>query len=98
MEFNITAVEFVFDKLSIAHGGGYVGMSQNLLNIVYIRTVFQQVSRKGVAECMGSYILLNFCAFRIGFKYFPKALSCHTLTLNVDEQRLFVGMEHQKLS
>ena len=27
MEFNITAVEFVFDKLSVAHGGGYVGMS-----------------------------------------------------------------------
>lgn len=49
MEFNITAVKFVFDKLCVAHCRGNIGMPQNLLNIVDIRAVFQQVRRKRVA-------------------------------------------------
>ena len=66
-------------------------MPQHFLNRVDIGAVFQQVCRKGMPKRMGRDIFVDFRLFLIVLNEFPKALPLHTLTADVDEQRLFIG-------
>ena len=49
VEFNIIIIKLIFNELCVTHCGRNVRMSQNLLNIVNIRAVFQQMCSKRMA-------------------------------------------------
>ena len=57
---------------------------------MYIRAVFQQVRREGVAQRMGGDVLFDAGLCLIGFDELPEALAGHALPADIDEQRLFI--------
>ena len=65
-------------------------MPKDLLDIMDIRTVFQQMRRKGVAQRVRGDVLCDIGGLNIRLQDFPKALSGKTFSGHVYEQSVFV--------
>ena len=65
-------------------------MPEHLLDRMYIRAVLQKVRGEGMAESVGSDILLDARFLLIELDYLPETLSGHMLPADVDEEGLFV--------
>jgi len=58
--------------MGVNHSGFNTGMAQKLLDGTNIITVFQQMSRKAVAQRVHGYALMNACAFSAFLKVLLK--------------------------
>ena len=62
--------ETALGDVGVPFGSADAGMTQKVLDTADIGTVFQQMSRKCVAEAVDGYFLLNFCAADSFLEYF----------------------------
>ena len=63
-------------------------MSQHIPDRMYIRAVFQQVRGEGMAESVGSDVLLDARFLLIELDYLPETLSGHMFATYVHEEGL----------
>ena len=61
-------------------------MSQHFLHRAQIRTIFNQMGGKGMAQGMGRDVLLDPCLFPVLFHDLPEALAAHEAAAAVDEK------------
>ena len=77
-------------QLGIKHGGGDIGMTEHLLHRSEVRTVFQKMGGKGMAQHMRRDVLLDACRLLIMLDDLPEALPRHTLAADIDKQGGFI--------
>ncbi len=65
-------------------------MSQHIPDRMYIRAVLQKVRGEGMAESVGSDVLLDARHLLVVFDYLPETLSGHMFATYVHEEGLFV--------
>ena len=66
-------------------------MPENDLNVMDIRSVFEQVRRKGVTQRVGRDSTLYPRCGGICFQYLPKALARHTFAGDINKERVFIA-------
>ena len=85
MTFLIYGFQFLIDNVGIQLCGGDVTMSHQLLQGSKICTVFQQVHRKTVAQCMGRDLFFNAGFGLLVLEDFPETLTAHSGTAHIDK-------------
>ena len=86
MRLIVHILQLLFNQLGVHMCGGYIRMSQHFLYRMDVRTVFQQMRCKGMAQGVGSDILLYACLFLVVLHYFPEALSGHALSADIHKK------------
>ena len=80
----------LFHQLRINLHRAYIPMPEHFPDRMYIRAVFQKVRGEGMAEGVGSDILLDARHLLIVLDYLPETLSGHMFATYVHEEGLFV--------
>lgn len=79
--------QMLVHQLCVDLCGRNIRVSHHLLNGPQVCPVLQQVSRKGVPQCMGGNLGFDPRLFLIVLDELPKALSAHALTVHIYKQR-----------
>ena len=98
MAFFVYRFQFLIDHLGIQLCGRDITVTHQLLNGVQIRTVFQKMHRKTVAQSMGCDLFIDMGFALVILHDFPEALTAHTDTADVHKQRIFRRIRYQGIT
>ena len=79
----VDVLKTLFHDLCVHLGRGDVGVTHHLLNYLELRAIFQQQSGKGMAQGMGSNVLIDTSLFGVLLDDFPKALTGQARAIHI---------------